>query len=159
MSIRDQTGTRPKIIKAVGILATIVAIVLVFLELKSGARSDVPPLPDQTFYTVDDGATLFKDSLYKIPPIDHNGQQAVRAHVYTADGGQHQWVQYLEKFSDSDKQILESGKRGAGPLPAPLVKRPGSGNWVPIGSQQGQRMTVATPPSGMGTGEAVPVVP
>ena len=83
---------------------------------------------------------------------------AVRAYVFTCDGGKHQWVQYLEKYNDDGKKLLESKAAHADGV-LPLVKRPGKGDWV--GEQTSKGVEVMTPacPDGMGSGVVVPVLP
>jgi len=86
----------------------------------------------QAYFTVDDGATLFTDNSDHMPPFDHNGQQAVRAHVYTYDGNKTHLVAYLEKYDlDMYKQKNQAIKRGESPAPCnagPFVKKPGAEN-------------------------------
>ena len=140
-----------------GIGALAVGAVVIVMELKNGGKAPVPDMPGQAYYTTDDGATFFADSAYKIPPIDHNGQRAARAYVFSCDGGKHQWVQYLEKYTDADQKILETGQGGS--YPAPLVKKPGQGEWISTRDQRSMEIRSPKPPEGMGSGEPQPVVP
>jgi hypothetical protein len=49
------------------------------------------------YYTTDDGATFFPDDLNKISPYDKDGKKAVRAHVFSCDGGKTKFVGFLER--------------------------------------------------------------
>jgi hypothetical protein len=100
----------------------------------------------QAFYTVDDGQHWFLDDATKIPPFQHDGKTAYRAMVYQCKTDSKEFVARLERYSDADRQRIESltsnksGGSGHGPdttvveLPQILsrveVKRPGDANWV-----------------------------
>jgi hypothetical protein len=86
----------------------------------------------QAFYTVDEGKTLFVNDLSRIPPFSKDGQEAVRAAVYTDDGVKTQWVAYLQKYSDDDKNTLETNPKSylTGVPILPLVKKPGAQVWT-----------------------------
>jgi hypothetical protein len=124
-----------------------------------------PPSGEMTFYTCDEGATLFADRYDHAPPFDHNGQQAVKAYVFTCDGSAHHWIQYLEKWSDKGRKQLELMRVSpAGAVAAPerallLVKKPGSGNWMPIFDPAAHEITTPTCPDGMGAGPLASVQP
>lgn len=62
--------------QGVSILASLSVVALVVLW--SYMRTSEPSIPKQlSFYTADDGATLFSDESKKVPPFDHDGTQAV----------------------------------------------------------------------------------
>ena len=67
-------------------------------------------VPTEGYFTTDDGATCFVESLTTIPPFEHDGKPAVRDFIYSCDGGEHRWVAYLGKYSPEDKLAIESGK-------------------------------------------------
>ncbi len=99
------------------------------------------------FYTTDDGVTLFTDDSQKVPPFDHDGQQAVRAFVFTCDNGQHQFVQYLQKYSDEVKQQLETS-RAFGTFANGLIKRPGDVKWISESDPKAQVIMLPKCPDG-----------
>jgi len=114
-------------------------------------------VPTEGYFTTDDGATCFVESLTKIPPFEHDGKEAVRDFVYSCDGGEHRWVAYLGKYSDEDKQAIESGTAKAGDRTM-LVKAPGSTEWISQGSPKFAKIFVQAPP-GMGSEPPAPVWP
>ena len=98
---------------AIGLIA--IGLWLIGYQLFADKRSKQAP---QGWFTTDDGATLFKDNVARVPPFDHGGHEAVGEVVYTADGGKHQWVQYLTKF-DSTGRRRKAGPTSRGSLPTP----------------------------------------
>jgi hypothetical protein len=159
MALREFLSKNPKVVATAMILLLAACLGLIFSELKGGGKPPLPSMPDQAFYTTDDGVTLFADSLSKIPPIDHNGRPAVRAHVYSCDGGRHRWVQYLEKMSDKEKTIADSPEKARGHAFSPLIKKPGDQKWVPQSDPAALAILVPKCPDGMGSGEPQPVAP
>jgi hypothetical protein len=150
---------------AIGVLLAL-SIGLVAWRLAAGRKSSapLPVIPDRCFYTTDDGTTLFPDSLTRIPPFDYNGKPAVRACVFTCDGSRHQWVGYLEKYSDSS-----IGTRGASdanspttrlpPQSALMVKTPGTDAWQSESSPAGAAIMNVKCPDGMDGGAIRVVMP
>jgi hypothetical protein len=133
-------------------VATGLALCFIAWTLMTPTPNTAGP-PDEAFYTTDDGKTLFADDAAKVAPFDHDGRQAVRAYVFTCDGGTTGFVQYLEKYSDEVKRQLEpqSGRPGwRPPTSMALVKRPGPGQWVPGMSQEASRLTLPSCPGGKG---------
>jgi hypothetical protein len=124
MGIREQINRHQRTSIAVSACVVIMVVALISFEnVGSG-------LPKQlNFYTTDDGATLFTDDWRKVPPFDHDGQQAVRAFVFSCDGGQHQFVQYLEKYSDAAKQQIEASQ-SRDQLQMGLIKKPNAKQWI-----------------------------
>jgi hypothetical protein len=153
MGIREQLNRN----QTASIAASLSVVLLVVIWLY--ARGSGPSIPKQlNFYTADDGATLFSDDSQKVPPFDHDGRQAVRAFVFTCDDGKHQFVQYLQKYSDDVKQQLETshpfGSMGNG-----LIKRPGDANWTAESDPKAQDITRPKCPDGTGTGPFRQVYP
>jgi hypothetical protein len=151
-------------IAAVGILA---AAVFAF-------RATVPsPVAEaraaQSYYSVDDGATFFEAPADLVPPFEHQGKTAVRAAVFTCDGGKTRFVGYLERYPAAAKrqieaaqQALKNGDRNAAPPAAAFaqveVKKPGAGGtWVArsAGPAAAQILHVKPQPGSTGTPEPV----
>jgi hypothetical protein len=95
-------------------------------------RENSVHVQQEAFFTVDDGKTLFVDDVSKIPPFSKDGQDAVRAIVYTNDDGKSQWVGYLQEYTDEDKKTLETNPKSylTGVPIVPLVKKPGAAKWT-----------------------------
>jgi hypothetical protein len=72
------------------------------------------------FFTTDEGKSLFPIEAGTRAPFVRDGRQAVRAHVYSCDGGKTTFVAYLSKFSPVAQEAL--------------VKRPGMTQWFPVSS-------------------------
>jgi hypothetical protein len=154
MGIRDQLNRN----QTVSIIASLIAIVLVLVWIC--VRSSGTSIPTQlNFYTTDDGATLFSDDSGKVPPFDHGGQQAVRAFVFTCDNGQHQFVQYLEKYSDQMKQQLETSPHEFGMIANGLIKRPGDAKWISESDPKAHAILQPKCPDGNNTGTYRQVYP
>ncbi len=159
MALREFFSQNPKAVATGTVLVLAACLVVIFSELNGGGKPRLPIMPDQAFYTTDDGATLFADSLSKVSPIDHNGHQAVRAHVYSCDGGRHRWVQYLEKMTEKEKTIAESPEQSRSHSFDPLIKKPGDSKWVHQSDLTAPAMMIPKCPDGMGSGVPQPVAP
>jgi hypothetical protein len=108
-----------------------------------GGGAGGPRVPAQAYYTIDDGQTYFADDINKVPPFEHEGREAVRAHVFTCDGGRTTFVAYLEKYTPLAKQRIEELLERDPPvdpimfedimMTGVLVRRPGDphNRWVP----------------------------
>ena len=62
----------------------------------------------RTRTTVDDGATYFPDDANKIPPFTKDGKEAVRARVFSCDGGKTKYVAYLERITPKAKAAIDA---------------------------------------------------
>ena len=120
---------------------------------------------DQTFYTADDGQTLFPDSIYRVAPFEHDGAEAVMAYIFSYDGGSKEMVGYLGKYTPQakaklDATIAQAQAEGRSPNTvalygdrnflknAILVKKPGDAEWVPLNSAKGRVAQSVTAPDG-----------
>ncbi|HYO08815.1 MAG TPA: hypothetical protein VER17_07560 [Tepidisphaeraceae bacterium] len=164
--LRDQLNTHRN-------LVVVAAVVLIggaaFMIFRQMTASDGDLTTDaRAFYTTDDGATLFEDDAWKVPPFDRGGKPAVRAFPFSADGGRRRWVQYLQKYPDDVKQKLEAQRGNETPGHASraafatgLVKRPGdpAAPWVPESSREGIAIMTPRIPPNMGEGPIQQVAP
>jgi hypothetical protein len=157
MGIQEELQKWPKTTACGAIVLIVAAVVFAARAIRNGGGPPAPAFHEQAFYTTDEGATLFADSVFKVPPIDHDGASAVRAYIFTCDGGKHQWVQYLEKYIDVQKEKLEAHAPDAGSV-QPLVKAPGKGDWVGERDPRGIAITTPKCPDGSG-GVSLPVFP
>ena len=73
-------------------------------------RNEVTRTLTQSWYTDDDGKTWYADDKSLSPPIDHNGKTAVRAYVFSCDGGKHEFVGYLERYTPDARQAIEQAR-------------------------------------------------
>ena len=108
MNAREKINASSSILILAAAIAILLAIFYTAHVLRS-ARLGSAHSGGKAFFTIDDGATLFQDDAGKVPPFQHDGHEAVRAMVFTCDGGQHHWVQYLEKYSGEAKPVGVEG--------------------------------------------------
>jgi len=137
------------VMAACAIVITAGVVVIIF-ELFGGRGHHAILM--RTFYSTDDGATVFVDDM-KTPPFDHEGAQAVQAYVFTCDGGAHHWVQYLLKYSDDALSKLALHQSLEGPSYGVLVKKPGDAKWIPDGTPAAKKIEEPKCPDGMGSGD------
>jgi len=155
MGFREQIRAHPQFAQSAAVVVTLSSIIALFLE----SRPARPPAV-KAFFTTDDGKTLFVDSSDRVPPFDHAGQPAVMAYVFTCDGGKTQWVGYLSKYSDQDRQTIESGKLGdANVRPPRLVKLPGSQTWASESDRGVMASLIPHCPDGQSSDNIRPVAP
>lgn len=119
----------------------------------------------QAWYSDDDGASWFADSVYKVAPFDHNGKTAAVAEVYSYADGKKQFCGYLMKYTPEAKRELEQAldaakQQGRDPgsvslyqsqsfMNRTLVKLPGAGNpWVPSGDPKARDIRTVHSPDG-----------
>lgn len=165
MSVREALKKHPNLF-AGGSLTVGLAVLGFSLRGYFGTHVPIltPPKGLLAFYTNNDGQTLFPGQFDLETPFDHDGKSAVKANVFTCDGGRHQWVQYLEKWSDDGRKQLESVKSGPVGTPPPdrsliLVKRPNSDKWVSFNDPAAHEITTPKCPDGTGLGPPDPVLP
>jgi hypothetical protein len=136
MGIREALNKRPYL--ALAGIPLVVGVVVM------GVRSarNVEPGPITTgFYSADDGKTFFSDDAQRIPPFDHHGNQAVRAHIFRGPDGK-TFVGYLEKVTPEASLLIRKMQlRKATDPPMPMnemntvlaghqFKRPGDKDWI-----------------------------
>ena len=147
----------------------IAAIVLVVLgvsvwQLNGNSSGASGARRGELYYTTDDGATTFTAPANLLPPFDHGGKPAVRAVMFSADGGKTKFVGYLERYTAAAKQQMEAADRAAKEAAKPggkmvmsapsrnlavmEVKKPGDQTWVDKSSAAGSQMTKVTGPGG-----------
>lgn len=122
-----------------GSVVALLAIAAIVWSVGSSSRTPSQERPT-LFYSVDDGATHFRDDALRVAPFQHEGREAVRALLFTADGGKTTFVGYLEKFSDeAAARLREAGDDVRArldllstlPPESTLLKKPGAGEWIP----------------------------
>jgi len=160
--IRQKIGEKRGIGVALGVGLILVAAIALAVQHMPEKRADL----NQAFYTIDDGATWFEDSAYRIAPFDHEGKQAVIAQVYSYAGGGKQFCAYVAKYSPQGKEKLEAAiakarknnEPPASAMPfrdrdfmqsAMLVKSRGTDKpWIPIGDPRARDVMAVHSPDG-----------
>jgi hypothetical protein len=150
--------------KIIGIAAVVVILVANGWVLWSSfGRPSPGGQREQAYFTTDDGATCFADDAAKLTPFDHNGKEAVQAHVYESNGKR--WVAYLERYTPKARQMMEALEKNeispnklAGVI-LKEVKKPGQEKWVTPADGKAYMETISVhDPSGAG-GQPRPVGP
>lgn len=144
MSIREKIEQYRNAAAAIASALVIVGILIIWRQFSAGHR-DVAATAAREFYSDDDGKTWFVDSAFKVPPFDHNGKQACRAHVYRCADGK-EFVGYLSAFDAEDKSKIEaapaSRERYVMADLHETVRRPGSSAWIRESASREYQKTV-----------------
>jgi hypothetical protein len=160
MGLRETLNQKRGLTTTIATILTVGAIGFLVMQIGSASGGDSSDV--QGYFSSDDGKTFFADSADKLPPFDHNGQQAVRAHVFTCDDGKTLFVGYLSRYTADALAKLSSAKgtddyeRVAEQAFAEgvEVKRPGDGEWVKRGAPEAARVANPSCPNG-GTLKAI----
>lgn len=162
MGIRETLNRNPMITSGVtaGIILVALGYILFSSIFSGGGGGGGSGAGAKAFFTVDDGKTWFADSADKIPPFDHEGQQAVRVHVFTCDGGKTKFAAFMERYTPDAAQKLAAVRSGNASGNVDLgafemieitgkeVKKPGAGKWVKMNVTEASRITEIKCPDG-----------
>jgi hypothetical protein len=136
VGFRETINKNPAMTSAVTAGIILLALLFILWQACGGIGGGAGSV-GKSYYTIDDGKTYFVDASNKIPPFTKDGKQAVRAHVFTCDGGKTKFVGYLEMFAPEDKKMMEDAISGkatpaqyAGYTGQAMVKKPGMPQWV-----------------------------
>ena len=146
MGLRQKINENPGATTAVTAAIVVVAVgIIVWQGCGGGGGGDTIAVATKSFYTIDDGKTLFVDDINKVPPFTKDGKVAVRANVFSCDDGKTRFVGYLEMYTPQEKAMLEKAAQKQGGAPAyipytgqPMVKKPGDKGWVQLNPQNTQ---------------------
>jgi hypothetical protein len=132
-------------------VATLVAAGAIF----RGVHSLNPPREvsaGMAYFSTDDGATWFADSVTQPSPFDRDGKPAYRVHVWTVPGGK-PFVNHLERSASAHAPAVP--KSGVNDPRAPAsygvgieVKRPGAPAWTRLNTRAGQEIIMPRAPDG-----------
>lgn len=104
MGIRDRLNESPRLVTA---LTVVIVILAIGLGYWFWPRTTQIKASNGLFYTVDDGGSYFVDGFDKVPPFDHNGKPAVRAHVFKSDKKNDPYVVWMERYTPRGQEILK----------------------------------------------------
>lgn len=162
MGVREQLTKKPV---AGGIAAGILGLIAIAVVAKTYWPETQADL-SRAFYTVDDGETWFEDIATKVTPFDHQGKQAVVAHVYSYANGSKQFCAYVAKFTPEGKAKLEQAmaeatKAGKPPesvglyrdpnfMKTAVLVKPAKSNtdWISYGNPKAQEIFTIKSPDG-----------
>lgn len=135
MNLRESLNNSPAISITAAILLVVVAVGAITWQLTTSGL-DGP----RQFYSVDDGATFFEDDPGREVPFEHDGQQAVLAHVYRCGEDGEPFVGYLERTDPQHLELVRKFKQRGAPRPTAeeqriiissrQYKKPGDPEWV-----------------------------
>ena len=108
MGIRETLNQNPAITTGVTAGIIVIALIVIGWQLFGGGG---PRIPTKAYYTVDDGQNWFVDDIQKVPPFDHNGQQAVRVQLFTCDGGKNVFPVYIERYNAQGQAAAERSRQ------------------------------------------------
>ena len=142
MGIRETLNENPRLTTGItiGIIALVLLVIVYQMFGSSGpsGAGGVTGGGSKLYFSDDDGKTYFADDRNKVPPFDHSGKEACRAHVVKCDGKT--FVNYIERFSPEAKKRMEA-VNAKGPNLDPTVieeirysglevKKPGETTWI-----------------------------
>jgi hypothetical protein len=162
VGIRETLNQNPGI--TTGATAGIIIIALGFIIWQTTGGEGSYSGPTKRYYVDDDGKSEpFLDSVDKIAPFDHNGKQAVLAHVFTCDGGKTKFIGYVERYTPDAKAKLEKARTNPKEAPPPEdmaingieIKRPKDTAWLKTIDPRSTAVTKVT----CSSGTLEPVVP
>jgi hypothetical protein len=159
VGIRDTLNEKPALATGATIAVVVIALIVIFWQSRS--RSTANNAVNKAYYTIDDGETVFEDDIAKAPSFQHQGAQAVQAHMFSCNG-KTPFVGYLEKLPDRAPTATPSREtRGHDPrLFTSLVKTPKSksARWVPKLGADGAAIIAAIkcPDGGSNPAEVLP---
>jgi hypothetical protein len=147
MSIREAINKYPRLSIAAGVTVAAIGFLLIVWQLggSNGYVAQDLNAPGKLFFSSDDGQSFFPADNVNLPPFDHQGKSAVRAHVIRCGGGDR--VAYLERYTpEARKKLDAAAKVGNGntahaqvslrvalstlPPSGIEVKPPGKPDWV-----------------------------
>src|SRR3954447_9005718 len=100
MGIREKVREKPA-------LSGGIALLLVAGAVAYAVRAVMPSTAYmQAYFTTDDGQSLFAASMDLQAPFDHHGKPAVRAWVFSCDGGNTRFIAYLERCTAAGMQRM-----------------------------------------------------
>ena len=162
MGVRASLNNHPLI--SAGVVAAFLLGAAVALAMMLGrASSDSNALPGArglAWFSTDDGATWFADSVDKFAPFKKDGKDAYRVYVWRGPDGK-EFVSHLERYTaqahrdleayaalPAEQRALEDPSSVAGGLDGIEVKKPRDKTWYRASDPRGQQAMRAVSPSG-----------
>ena len=166
MSLRETMNKNKNISVGITIAIILAAFVFIYYQIKGESIPEAPP--QMAYYTTDEGKTYFADDQMHEVPFDHNGQQAVRAWLYTCGESKEKKMGYLERYTAAFLKQVAQAKASKQPMDPMIiveqgdtiyeVKKPGPGNWVPKAGTTGQKLITPQCPAGQNANWVTPPV-
>lgn len=153
MGARQYLEEHRKVGVGVAVIALAVAVAVLFYSQRENPELATA---EQAYFTVDDGATYFPDSVKRIPPFDHDGKAAVRVIVYRCKRHGKEFVSHLERYSPEAKALADAvpaqGKdiksQGEQLAKGRQFKQPGQKDWISQADPRATGMMIPRCPQG-----------
>ena len=147
MGIRETLNKNSALTTGGTIAIILLALAVVAWEMKPKTVKIV----NGYFFSTDDGQTWYVDEMTNNPPYQHDGQEAVLAHIY--DCGGKDFCLFLEKLTPDMKATMEDPNHGDVNIDAgSLVKKPGDKDWVGKTTKDGRAIMQLKCPDGTTNG-------
>ena len=129
----------------VAVSAALLVLIVGGLYLVVGRTFSTAKIESPSYYTADDGQTLFVDERDKVPPFAAKGGEAVRAVVYRDPDGGEPFALYLIKYTPDAADAARVAdandfKRATNGM---LYKKPGGDKWLDGDDPANQRAIAA----------------
>src|SRR4051812_12636877 len=102
MAIRELINEHSRVV--IGVVVTVVLCLLVGITMQMKSAPAATMLK-QAYFSDDDGQSFFIDQASQVAPFDHNGKEAVAAHVYSIPHGK-PFVGYLERATSPEARTV-----------------------------------------------------
>jgi hypothetical protein len=131
MGVRQWFNDNARLTAAAVAVVVLAAVGFVVMQVLAARPKIQTNLPD-AYFTTDDGKTFFVGNSASVPPFAHEGQKAVRAHVFECGG--ERFVGYVERWNDeAHKAMLENKVTPQHQIYGRELKKPGETKWVNSG--------------------------
>lgn len=107
MGLRETLNRNPAITTGATIAIIIVALIAILWQTMGGSGPGKPST--QGYFTTDNGATWFADSLDNLPPYMKDGKEAVRIYLFKCSDGK-PFVAYMERYTPEFKKMLQAAR-------------------------------------------------
>jgi hypothetical protein len=156
VGIRETMNKKPALTS--GVVIGVIVLALAWMVYWYSPKSTVKPNVS-LYFTDDDGKTFYADAMSNLPPYQHNGKEAVLAHVYQI-GSNPPFIAYLEKLTPDMQAILSTPSHpDVDSDTGTLVKRPGDADWELVTDSEGREIRRDIKPPAGQTGAPMPVIP
>ena len=111
MSIREKINENQNLVVVVAVVIIVVAVL--FMVMRGGGGGG-PSGPGTAYYMDTVTNEVFTDDAALFPPIDHNGNPAVRVHYFSCgdcDDKDKRFIGFYEKYTPEAKNQLESASQ------------------------------------------------
>lgn len=132
---KESNGQIPLAIGGAVVLMIGIALIGWFVSTMGGGER----IEKKIWFYNEGASKLIPVKSSEIPPIEVNGQNAVRAYVYSCGDCKNAFVAYLEYFTEEAKIAKASGDL-TGQLEGQMIRREGDSDWVKASDDAGKEI-------------------